>query len=413
MVDVGTTSVRASIVLPDATVTLARREPLVVATPAPGLVEIDAERMAESVVRLASVVLGAGGPVLGLAIAAQRATTVVWERATGRPVAPAIGWQDLRTVTTCLDLQSQGVRLAPNMSATKVAAILDDIDPERRRADQLCAGTVESWIAWTLTGGSAAPGALHVTDATNAAVTGMLRTGGDAEGRYAEWDPVVLDALRIPVSMLGRIVDTCGALSEAAALPGSPPLCALVGDQQASLVGQGCTQSGRAKATFGTGGMLDVCTGNLPPPHPGRSQAGTFPIVAWRHDGALTWGAEAVMLTAGACVDWLKEKMGLIENAAQSADIASSCASTDGVTFVPALFGLGTPVWDFGARGALLGLTQATGRHQIVRAVLEGIAQRGADLLAAAEADSGCSVETLRVDGGMSANDVFVHALAE
>jgi glycerol kinase len=414
VVDVGTSSVRASVVRPDATVDHVHQALLTTATPAPGLAEVDARRLADAVLEVAAATLAASGPVDGVGIAAQRATTVVWDRATGEPVAPAIGWQDLRTVVTCLSLQSEGIRLAPNMSATKLAAILDAVDPERVRATAgaLCAGTVDSWVAWTLSGGPAGPGGgVHVTDATNAAVTGLLAPG--PAGRFDEWDTRVCEALRIPQAMLPAIVDSTGAVAPAMALPGAPPICTLLGDQQASLVGQGCTLPGSAKATFGTGGMLDLCTGPEPPTRAARGPAGTFPIVAWRSKGVCTWGAEAIMLTAGTCVDWLVEDLGIVAAPAETAAVAGACEDTGGVWFVPAFMGMGTPVWDFGARGTLLGVTRGTGRPELVRAVLEGVAHRGADLLEAAEADGGHCVSRLRVDGGMSANPVFVQALAD
>lgn len=414
VVDVGTSSVRVAVVAPDATVGLVRQAPLATATPAPGLVELDASRLAEVVVGTAAAILDEIGPVTGVGVANQRATTVVWERATGRPVAPAIGWQDLRTVGACLTLQSDGFRLAPNMSATKVAAILDAVDPDRARADELCFGTLDSWVAWVLAGGPGGPGGgLHVTDATNAAVTGLVNAGAVAAGVAEPWDDKVLSALRIPPAMLPRVVDSSGAVGEAAALPRSPPICALVGDQQASLFGQGCTRPGTAKATFGTGGMLDLCTGRARPPRPGRGPSGTFPIVAWRQGGTVVWGLEAIMLTAGACVEWLRDDLGILATAEESATVAGRCDETGDVWFVPALMGMGTPVWDFGARGALLGVTRGTGRPELVRSVLEGVAHRGADLLEAAETDAEVAVAALRVDGGMSANPVFVQALAD
>jgi glycerol kinase len=405
VVDVGTSGVRAAVVRPDASVVCAHHAQVLPTSPAPGLVEVDAERIADAVVALASAALEEGGPVSGVGIAAQRATTVVWERASGRPVAPAIGWQDLRTVGTCLVLQAEGIRLAPNMSATKLAAILDEVDPERARADELCFGTVDSWVAWTLSGG--AHGGVHVTDATNAAVTGLVRLDAIV------WDPAVLDRLRIAPSMLPAIVDSSGEVGRASALPGAPPICGIAGDQQASLVGQGCTRPGLAKATFGTGGMLDLCTGAERLATAGRGPAGTFPIVAWQREGEPVWGVEAIMLSAGSCVEWLRDDLGVIGSAEESAAVAAGCDDTGDVWFVPALLGMGTPVWDFGARGTLVGVTRGTGRAELVRAVLEGVAHRGADLLEAAEADSGRTVERLRVDGGMSANEVFVAALAE
>lgn len=409
VVDVGSSSVRAGVVTADGTVGHVRRAPLATSAPGPGLAELDPAQLAAAVLELAGGVLAECGHVAGVGVAAQRATALVWDRRTGVPVGPAIGWQDLRTVLTCLTLQAEGIRLAPNMSATKVAAILDAVDPQRARAEsgELCAGTVDSWVAWTLAGGPV--GGLHVTDATNAAVTGMLAVD---DGRFDSWDGRVLGALGIPEGILPRVVDSCGVVGEAAALRGAPPICSLIGDQQGSLVGQGCTRPGLAKATFGTGGMLDLCTGTEAPRRATRNPSGTFPIVAWRRAGELTWGTEAIMLTAGACVDWLRDDLGLVASAAETETIAASCESTGDVWFVPAFMGMGTPVWDFGARGALVGLTRGSGRAEIVRAVLEGVAHRGADLLDAAESDGAQSVSSLRVDGGMSANGVFVQALA-
>jgi glycerol kinase len=218
--------------------------------------------------------------------------------------------------------------------------------------------------------------------------------------------------LRIPERVLPAIVDSSGAVGEATALPGSPPITGIVGDQQGSLVGQGCTQPGLAKVTFGTGAMLDVCLGPQPAFHP-RGEGGCFPIVAWRRDGRLTWGIEAIMLSAGSAVEWLRDDLNIIDSTPESESLAEQCDDTGGVVFVPALLGLGTPEWDFGARGTLLGLTRGSGRAEIARAVLEGVAHRGADLVEAAEIDAGRPLEALRVDGGMSANKVFVQALAD
>jgi glycerol kinase len=405
VVDVGTTSVRAAVVGADGRVSHGRAARLATASPDPGTAELDAAALARQVLELAGEVIGAAGPVDSVGVANQRATTVVWDRATGEPVAPAIGWQDLRTVLTCLTLQADGIYLAPNMSATKLASILDVVGRER----DLCFGTVDSWVAWTLSAG-----ALHVIDVTNAAVTGLLR--GPAEGSWQgwdAWDERVLEALSIPAGMLPAVVDSSGMLGEATALDGHPPICALVGDQQASLFGQGCTRRGLAKATFGTGGMLDLCTGPTPPAAARKGPAGTYPVAAWRTADDLAWGIEAIMLTAGTCVEWLRDGLGVIGSAAESAEVAARCETTGDVWFVPAFMGLGTPVWDFGARGALLGVTLGTGRPELVRAVLEGVAHRGADLLEAAQADAALTVGALRVDGGMSANEVFVQALAD
>jgi glycerol kinase len=247
---------------------------------------------------------------------------------------------------------------------------------------------------------------VHVTDHSNAAVTGLLLP--DASG----WSSKACAALGIPESMLPRVVDTSGVFGEASVLAGSPPLASLVGDQQGSLVGQSCVLPGLAKVTFGTGGMLDLCTGSAAPASAQRAEHGTFPIVAWSRNGQLTWGAEAIMLSAGTNVEWLVTDLGIVESPAATHDVAAACDTTDGVVYVPALMGLGTPHWDYGARGTLLGLTRGSGRAQVVRAVLEGVAHRGADLLEAAERDTGIHVPSLRIDGGMSQNPTFVQALA-
>jgi glycerol kinase len=411
VVDVGTSGVRAAVVRPDATVDHAHYAPVLPDSPSPGLVEFDATVMADAVLTVARAALQDGGPVDAVGIANQRASTIVWDRATGAPLAPGIGWQDLRTVGTCLELQAEGIRLAPNASATKLMAILDAVDPDRTRAaaGELCFGTVDTWVAWVLSGGSASGAdALHVTDATNAAVTALVHPS------TIDWDETLLERLRIPAVVLPRIVDSSGPIGACQALAGAPTICGIAGDQQASLVGQGCTLPGLAKATFGTGGMLDQCTGSAErPTHAGRGTAGTFPIVAFQVGGTATWGVEAVMLSAGTCVEWLRDDLGILGSSAESATVAALCETSGDVWFVPALLGMGTPVWDFGARGTLVGLTRGSGRPELVRAVLEGIAHRGADLVEASEADSGRPVDALRVDGGMSGNEVFVLALAD
>jgi glycerol kinase len=400
VIDVGTSGLRAAAVEADASIRVERRQALLPATPEPGLVEFDAAEMARVALELARSVLAEVGAVDAVAVANQRASTIVWDRATGAPVGPGIGWQDLRTVGTCLVLQGDGIRMAPNASGTKVGYLLDLADPGRER--DLCIGTVDTWLAWHLT-----EGASHVTDASNAAVTGLLR--GDAQ----DWDDKPLDALRIPRAALPQVVDTTGLIAAATALPGAPPLAAMVGDQQSSLVGQGCVRRGDAKITFGTGGMLDLNLGDERPRFERQGDGGCIPIVAWRQAGRLTWGVEAVMLSAGTNVEWLRDDLGIIETSAASHDVAAQCASTDGVVYVPALLGLGAPRWDFGARGALLGLTRGSERPQIVRAVLEGVAQRGADLVESAEADTGLTIQGLRVDGGMTDNPTFLQALAD
>jgi glycerol kinase len=396
VVDAGTSSVRVA-VFSGARIVDEHRRLQPPSSPAPGLVEFDAADLAAAVLELARASLDDAGPVAAVGIANQRGSAVLWDRATGAPVAPAIGWQDVRTVGRCLALRDTGWKLAPNHAGTKLEALLDEADPDRRR--DLCFGTVDSWVAWTLSGGR-----LHVTDASNALVTGLRRPSNDG------WRDEALEALRIPVGALPAVVDSEGVVGPADALPGRPPIAGILGDQQASLLGQACVRPGEAKITFGTGGMLDVVLG---PDRPGGDRGGgTFPIVTRRRAGRDRWGLEAVMLSAGTAVEWLRD-LGLIGDAAASHDVAARCGDTGDVWFVPALHGLGTPAWDYGARGALLGLTRGTTAAQVVRAVLEGVAHRGADLVDAATLDAGTSIATLRVDGGLSANPTFVQALAD
>ncbi len=401
VIDVGTSGVRAAMVTDEGAVEHVHHREVLPETPMPSFVQFDAKAMAAAVLEVAHAAIdSAGAPPTAVGIANQRASTIVWDRATGEPVGPGVGWQDLRTVGMCLTLQAQGLRVAPNASATKLGFLLDMADPDRTR--DLCFGTVDTWVAWTISGGT-----VHATDATNAGVTG-LRTG---EG--TDWHPPILEALRIPESVLPTVHDSAAIVGHASALPGSPPIAGIAGDQQASMIGQGCVLPGLAKITFGTGGMLDLCVGSQRPSFETRGGGGCFPIVAWQRDGRITWGIEAEMVSAGSAVEWLRDDLGLLKTSAESEAVAAAVETTGDVWFVPALLGLGTPTWDFGARGTLVGLTRGSGRAEVVRSVLEGIAHRGADLVEAAEEDAGLRIDSLRVDGGMSANTVFVQALAD
>ncbi len=406
VIDVGTSGTRAAIVSRraagrgvDVTHSVYRRTPPT--TPFPGLVEFDAGDLAATVVDVARQALAAGGPVDAVGVTSQRASTVVWDRTTSEPVGPGLGWQDLRTVGECITARAEhGLALAPNQTATKAAWILNTFDPDRSR--DLCVGTVDSWLVWVLT-----EGRHHVTDRSNAGVTGLL------EPAAARWSSAALKAMNIPAEMMPGLVDSSGLIAPATVLPGAPLIAGLAGDQQASLIGQGCVRPGLAKCTFGTGAMLDMVTGATAPTSSNRRAHGTFPIVAWTIGGEVTWGDEAIMLTAGTNVDWLVDDLEILTSSAESDVVAGSVPDTDGVVYVPALMGLGTPRWDYGARGTLLGITRGTNRAHVVRAVLEGIAHRGADLLEAAEADSGLTIASLRVDGGMSVNATFVQVLAD
>ncbi|HEX4901989.1 MAG TPA: FGGY-family carbohydrate kinase [Acidimicrobiales bacterium] len=395
VVDAGTSGVRSLALRPDGTVAAEAHVEVLPSSPAPGLVELDSAATAAAALETARTVLEQVGPVDAVGITDQRASTVAWDARTGEPAGPGIGWQDLRTVGRCLELQPEGVRLAPNASATKAEWLVQHVDVP---VEHLRIGTVDTWLAWVLSEGSC-----HVTDASNALVTGMWDPA-------AGWREDLLGLLGVPASSLAAVVDSAGVVGEARSLPGGPPIAALVGDQQASLLGQGAIHRGDAKLTLGTGGMLDVCLGAEPGPSP---RHGTFPMITWRIGGVDTWGREAVMLAAGSCVEWLRDGLGIIDRVGDSEALAASVPDAGDVVFVPALSGLGTPDWDHGARGLLVGITRATTSAHLARAVLEGVALRAAALVDAAEADAGVHVEVLRLDGGMSANRVVVHALAD
>lgn len=402
VLDIGTSGLRAAIVHDDGSLSDLHYESFPPQSPAPGLVEFDPVAMYEAVHRVAIKALE-HNDVSGIGLTCQRASTIVWRASTGQPVGPGLGWQDLRTVGECIMMRhTHGIAVAPNQTATKASWILKNLLNENERtSNDILVGTVDSWLVWKLSRGAA-----HVTDHTNAAVTGLTIPSG------TQWDDATCAAFDILPTQLPRIVHSMGFVTNASDLPGSPAIMAIAGDQQASLVGQGCISPGQAKITFGTGGMLDVYVGEHAPTQSVRSIAGTFPIVAFSHDEKIHYGTEAIMLSAGSNIEWLCDGMGLLANAAESDAVAASCATSEGVMYVPALVGLGTPYWDYGARGALFGLTRGTTRAHIVRAVLEGVAHRGADLVEAAEADSSLSIQELRIDGGMSQNATFVQALA-
>ena len=399
VIDVGTSSIRSAVTDGNRVVCF-RQERTPPDTPEPGLVEFDANEMAAVILQSATEVIDEVEGVDAVAVTNQRGTAMVWDRKTGEPVGPALGWQDLRTVGECLAWQAEGLEMVPNESATKLVHLLDHHDPDRSR--DLCFGTVDTWTVWCLS-----QGAHHVVDPSNAAMSGMLSDDG------TRWSDEIVGRLGVPPACLPEIVDSTGVVGSATALPGSPPIAGIIGDQQSSLIGQRCVLEGLAKLTFGTGAFLDVCTGPGRPIADKRSNRGTFPIVAWQEDGAIVWGVEAFMIAAGSNMSWLIDDVGLLGDAAESTEMAGSVDDTGGVVYVPALYGLGTPYWDFGARAALFGITGGTTAAHIVRAVFEGVAHRAADLLEAAEADSGYRFERIRVDGGMSQNPVFNQILAD
>ena len=397
-IDVGTTSIRTAVVDLEGNVTHVHQQRLNLATPNPGEVELDGTEIARLTLELATRTLHDAGGADVVGITTQRATTIVFDPATGVPVGPALGWQDLRTVIDCLVLQGEGLRLAPNQSATKARWL---VQQSGRESSELRFATIETWLVWNLSGG-----ALHVTDRSNAGVNGLVALGVE------EWDQHALSVLGLDRAMMPAIVDTMGPVGAATLLPGAPMITALVGDQSASLFGQSCITRG-AKITFGTGAMLDMVRGSQGPDRMTRFASGCFPVVLRSRDHELIWGIEGIVLSAGACVEWLRDDLGLITHAAQTESLATSVASSEGVTFVPALSGLGTPQWDFGARGGFFGITRGSTKAHLVRAVLEGIAQRGADLVDAAHQETGVALEEIRVDGGLSDNRFLVQCLAD
>ncbi|MHB8379544.1 MAG: FGGY family carbohydrate kinase [Acidimicrobiales bacterium] len=396
-IDVGSSSVRTSLVDEAGRVFATHQELLTVRSPNPGEVELDPAQIARLSLDLAARTLDEAGPCDAVGVTNQRATTIVFDHASGEAVGPALSWQDLRTVLDCLVLQADGVRLAPNQSATKIKWLVDTCG---RAPRDLGFATIETWIAWHLSQGST-----FASDRSNAAVTGLV------DRTVTKWDDNVLSTLHLDKVRLPSITDTLGSFGVASALAGSPPLTAMIGDQPASLFGQACVKSG-TKITFGTGAMLDVIHGDHAPPALHRFPSGCYPTVVRSSGGVATWGVEGIVLSAGSCVQWLRD-LGLLRELGDSDEMARSLRSSDGVSFVPAFSGLGTPEWDFGARGAFFGLTRGTSPAHLVRAVLEGVAQRGADLVDAAEEEIGTRLSVIRVDGGMSVNRFFVQRLAD
>lgn len=397
-IDVGTSSIRTAIVDTDGNVTHVHQKRLRLTTPNPGEVELDGLEIAELALELATGTLRDAGGADVVGITTQRATTIVFDPVVGVPVGPALGWQDLRTVIDCLVLQGEGLRLAPNQSATKARWL---VQQSGRDSSELRFATIETWLVWNLSGG-----ALHVTDRSNAGVNGLVALGVE------EWDQHALAVLGLDAAMMPTIVDTMGPIGPATLLPGAPLITALVGDQSASLFGQSCVTRG-AKITFGTGAMLDMVRGPEGPDRMTRFASGCFPVVLRSRDHELVWGIEGIVLSAGACIEWLRDDLGLIANAEETESLARSVPSSEGVSFVPALSGLGTPQWDFGARGGFFGITRGSTKAHMVRAVLEGVAQRGADLVDAAHEETGQRLEEIRVDGGMSDNRFLVQCLAD
>jgi glycerol kinase len=412
-IDQGTTSTRAIVFDDQGRPLGSGQRQLSLAYPQPGWVEHDPDRIwADTVACVREALAAAGraaGEVLALGITNQRETTILWERRSGRPIHPAVVWQDRRTSEFCARhgersgwlAEKTGLLLDPYFSATKIAWILDRVPGARARAEngELAFGTVDSWLLWQLTGGR-----LHATDATNASRTLLF------DIRTQQWDPELLAFFGVPASLLPEVRDSAADFgsTDAALFGAAIPIRGVAGDQQAATVGQACLRPGMIKSTYGTGCFMVLNTGS----ELRRSRHRLLTTVAYRLRGEVTYALEGSIFVAGATVQWLRDTLRLVASAGETAELAASVDDTRGVYLVPAFTGLGAPYWDPEARGALLGLTRDSGIAHIVRAALEAVCFQTRDLLEAMAQDDGVPTE-LRVDGGMAVNDWLLQCLAD
>ena len=348
--------------------------------------------------------------IAAIGITNQRETTVLWDRATGRPVAPAIVWQDRRTAPTCERMKAEGLEpevtrrtgllLDPYFSGTKLAWLLDNVPGARARAErgELAFGTIDAWLVWKLT-----HGAVHATDASNASRTLLLNLASGA------WDSSMLEMLQIPPAVLPEVVPSSRGDAPSAVLGGHEvPLSGIAGDQQAALFGQACFEPGMAKNTYGTGCFLLLNTG----PTPLVSANRLLTTIAWRTD-AMCYALEGAVFVGGAVVQWLRDGLGFIERSADVETLAANVPDSGGVYLVPAFTGLGSPHWDAYARGTIVGLSRGTTRAHIARAALEAIAFQSAEVLLAMQKDAARPLQELRVDGGATANNLLLQFQAD
>ena len=414
-IDQGTTSTRAIVF--DATgrpVASAQKE-LPQIFPKPGWVEHDPEEIWSATVEvcrgaLAKAKLDARA-LAGIGITNQRETTVVWDRATGKPIHNAIVWQDRRTADRCAALKKDGYEklftdrtgllLDPYFSGTKIAWILDHVAGARAAAEKgaLAAGTIECFLLWRLTGGK-----VHASDATNASRSLLL------DIRKGTWDSELMKLLGVPGSLLPKVVDCSGELGVAdAGILGAPvPILGMAGDQQAATVGQACIKPGMIKTTYGTGCFAILNTGSMAV----HARHRLLTTIAYQLDGRRTYALEGSIFVAGAAVQWLRDGLGVIEKSSEVEALAAKARDGHGVYLVPAFVGLGAPHWDPDARGALLGLTRDSGPAEIAAATLDSVCYQTRDLVDAMRGD-GAQIDELRVDGGMVANDLLMQRLAD
>ncbi len=384
--------------------------------PAEGWVEHDPAALVASVGPLVTRALADAGldadRLAAVGLTNQRETTIVWDRANGRAIGPAIVWQDRRTADFCASHRDRrawisertGLVLDPYFSATKIAWLLDHAPGARKRAEagELAAGTVDSLLIWHLTGGER-----HVTDATNASRTLLM------DLRTLQWAGDLCDFFAVPSQILPEILPSAGEFGRTKGLdylPDGLPIAGVAGDQQASLVGQGCLAAGQAKCTYGTGAFLLAHTGATPVP---STRGLITTLAATLGDGPPQYALEGSVFIAGAAVQWFRDGLKAIGAAPEINDLYHQADPDSGVLFVPALTGLGAPHWEPAARGTIFGLTRATGIAELARATVEGVAFQVADLIDAVTADLPTSLSTLRVDGGMARSDPFLQFQAD
>ncbi|MDP2483572.1 MAG: glycerol kinase GlpK [Candidatus Palauibacterales bacterium] len=415
-IDQGTTGSRALLIDRDGIVLGSAYREFDQHFPEPGRVEHDAEEIWVSVRQtIGRSLQGVGGAKERLAavgISNQRETTVVWDRASGRALAPAIVWQDRRTAARCAELKllghepeiraRTGLVLDPYFSGTKLEWLLNTHPEWRRRAadGDIAFGTIDSWLIYRLTGGR-----VHATDHTNASRTLLYSLDSGS------WDPWLCDLFGVPMAMLPEIRSSAGdfGVTDPDAFGSEVPIAGVAGDQQAALYGQGGWESGEAKNTYGTGAFLLLHTGT----ERGPEVPGVLATAACDRRGGRAFAYEGAILVAGAAVQWLRDGLGVLEDARDSEAMARSLESTDGVFFVPSLTGLGTPFWEPDARGTITGLSRGSRREHLVRAALEAMAYSTLDALQAMAGGAGLELRSLRVDGGAAANDWLMQFQAD
>ena len=412
--DQGTTSSRAILFDRQGQVFACAQQEFPQHFPQPGWVEHDALDIWNSQLACARQVLAdsrvSAAQIAAIGIANQRETTVVWERATGEPIAPAIVWQDRRTAGACdrlreagharLIARSTGLELDAYFSATKLQWLLDNVPGARERArlGELCFGTIDSWLAFKLCG-------RHVTDVSNASRTMLYNI------HTMRWDPFLLDLFGVPEAMLPEVVRSSGQVGSVREewFGAAIPLSGIAGDQQAATFGQACYDKGMVKNTYGTGCFMLMHSGFVPPVSRNRLLA----TIGWKIDGRTDYLLEGSVFMGGATVQWLRDGLGIIKESGDVEALATSVPDSGGVMLVPAFVGLGAPHWDPYARGTIVGMTRGTTKAHIARAAVEAIAYQSAELLAAMQKDAACPVMEVRADGGASRNDLLMQFQAD